>query len=483
MLVQLATLVQYRFIMLRRAWFRTTGGQLASVLAAVVILVLLAFGAALGVGMFFLGALLLTKGGSTAILLFVDLLILLVLMAWSVGVMSELQRSDVLDFRRMLYLPVSLRMVFLLNFTASFATPLVPVFALGTLGLSLGLMVGLGPRMLLTLPLAAAFIVMLAAWTYHFRGWLGVLMENKRRRRVILTMIPLIFVVVFQVPGMLTSTLGTRARQDSYDFKNGTVEGANQYIREQEKRNADWMRKAVLAHAAVPPAWLSLGMRAAHERDYGVAFLCFAGMTALGGLGLAAGYRGTHRYYTAATRRRARTKEATPVRAAAGREPLTSRGVPGLSDDTSAVVYASWLTAVRHPTVRMQIVMPFIFGTVFMLPLLMNKGHSSHLMQGNSMIGLVLFMVLASFAVFLFNVFGTDPEGFQALVLLPTPRKRYLLGKNLAFLPIVGLLFGLFAGIAAALMRPEPAILGLFVLQFFQIYLSLCIVGNFLSIL
>ena len=71
-----------------------------------------------------------------------------------------------------------------------------------------------------------------------------------------------------------------------------------------------------------------------------------------------------------------------------------------------------------------------------------------------SMIGVVLFMILASFAVFLFNVFGTDPEGFQALVLLPTPRKRYLLGKNLAFFPIVGTLFALFAGLAAMLMRP-----------------------------
>ena len=162
---------------------------------------------------------------------------------------------------------------------------------------------------------------------------------------------------------------------------------------------------------------------------------------------------------------------------------MTGRSIPGLAEDTSAFVFASWLTAVRHPMVRMQFAMPLLFSAVFFLPAVMRPAGAADAIRTPSLLGVVGFMVVASFAAFLFNVFGTDPEGFQGLVLLPTPRRRYLLAKNLAFLPIVATLFAVFAFLGLLVFETNATLIALSALQLLQIYVSLCIVGNFLSIL
>jgi hypothetical protein len=109
-----------------------------------------------------------------------------------------------IDLRKMLYLPVSPRMVFVLNYVASLVTPVGALFACATTGLCLGLSWRYGPRMLLGIPVAAAFYLMLAAWTYYFRGTLVMLMENKRRRRALLALLPLACVLLLQIPNILT---------------------------------------------------------------------------------------------------------------------------------------------------------------------------------------------------------------------------------------------------------------------------------------
>ena len=58
------------------------------------------------------------------------------------------------DLRKMLYLPVSLKAVFGLNFAASLFTPATLFFALPVVGFAAGLAVGFGMRMLLAVPLA-----------------------------------------------------------------------------------------------------------------------------------------------------------------------------------------------------------------------------------------------------------------------------------------------------------------------------------------
>jgi hypothetical protein len=83
----------------------------------------------------------------------------------------------------------------------------------------------------------------------------------------------------------------------------------------------------------------------------------------------------------------------------------------------------------------------------------------------------------------MYNLFGFDRGGFRQLVLLPTPRKQILLGKNLAFLPLA-------VGIGAILLLFVKVVMGIsFVIiiagfmQLLAAFFMLSMVGNLISIL
>lgn len=83
----------------------------------------------------------------------------------------------------------------------------------------------------------------------------------------------------------------------------------------------------------------------------------------------------------------------------------------------------------------------------------------------------------------MYNLFGFDRGGFRQLVLLPTPRKQILLGKNLAFLPLA-------VGIGAILLVFVKIVMSIpFVifiatgLQLLAAFLIVSMVGNLISIL
>ena len=54
----------------------------------------------------------------------------------------------------------------------------------------------------------------------------------------------------------------------------------------------------------------------------------------------------------------------------------------------------------------------------------------------------------------MFNHFGFDRGGFRAFVLLPTPRRYILLGKNLALLPVALAVFAIYLGLATVFAQP-----------------------------
>ena len=84
---------------------------------------------------------------------------------------------------------------------------------------------------------------------------------------------------------------------------------------------------------------------------------------------------------------------------------------------------------------------------------------------------------------FMFNMFGMDRSGFRTLVLTPIPRKRILLGKNIAFLPVVlgiGLILLLVVKFAGRL--PLMMILAGF-LQLVAAFFLLSMLGNLVSVL
>ncbi len=84
----------------------------------------------------------------------------------------------------------------------------------------------------------------------------------------------------------------------------------------------------------------------------------------------------------------------------------------------------------------------------------------------------------------MFNHFGFDRGGFRAIVLLPTPRRHILLGKNLALLPVALVVFAVYLGLAAVLARIcgrrtfwRPCF------EFVGAFLALSALGNLASIL
>src|SRR5690606_32628019 len=98
------------------------------------------------------------------------------------------------------------------------------------------------------------------------------------------------------------------------------------------------------------------------------------------------------------------------------------------------------------------------------------------------LIAFFVYVVMINAAMLLINIFGLDPEGFQALVLLPTDRRQYFVAMNLAFfLPVVvqSLLFAVAGGF---IFRPGLITIVVLLLQFLQAYVSLCVGGNFISI-
>src|SRR5207249_2839736 len=126
------------------------------------------------------------------------------LLIWMTELLVELQRSELLAMDKFLHLPVSLNGAFLINYLGSIFSPGVLVVFAGMVGLSLGLLVSRGLAMLGLFPLVAAFIVAVTSIGYQFRGWLASLMVNKRRRRAIVTIAGLVFVLIFQLPNLLT---------------------------------------------------------------------------------------------------------------------------------------------------------------------------------------------------------------------------------------------------------------------------------------
>lgn len=432
-------------------------------------LVLLVFGlvgaAVLGVAMFYLGANMLQDVEPLLRLLILDGLVVLFLMFWLWGLLLEIQRSEIIDLRKMLYLPVSLRMIFFLNFATSlFSLPLL-LFAPAALGLLAGLTFSFGGVALLGGALALFFFLLVSAWAYYVRGMLAIFMENKRRRRLIMTVLPISFVLLAQLPSLLM-----------HEFANGSESARRDFSR---FRTQDEFTPAIVwANLLFPPAWLPLGTWFLLEDRPVPAACCLAGLACCTGMGLSLGYRSTLRYHSGAGRVKARRQRARRR----NKRLLTTWRLPLLSDETAAITLANFLTFARHPNIRMMLVMPLCLGLFFVF---FYGTEFSKFMGGERRNWFPLFILVwpfLNFGFILLNVFGVDRQSFRAMVLLPTPRHRYLIAKNLALFPFVGGLSLLFVSIGVAMAHQPWQWTVVAVLQVFQVYLSFCTVGNFTSI-
>lgn len=477
---QLKTILWLRSRLMRNQWARSKG--VGAVIAAVV---------AVGVGL--LGAasfaLALIGGiygmahakadviwavwaGLTAAFLFM----------WLVGLMIEIQRSETIDLQRLMHLPVSLGPIFIINYLASHLATSIVIFVPAMIGLALGSAISRGPAMLLLAPLALGMICMITAWTYCLRGWLATLMSNPRKRRTVVMVIMLTFVVLGQAPNLYFNVFRR------FDNARPTPHQRNPHNASIEET----FGQVLAVQEFIPPLWLPAGAQSLAEGRalpaLGGILSCFA----IGALGLWRAYRGTLRFYRGessgkakAQVQAARMPTGAATAAKAGRRFLELR-LPGVPEQAAALALATFRSLLRAPEVKIawgtSIIVPLIVGS----SILYRPGAAAmkipEAVKPFAATGAVVFSVFM-LVQFFANQFGFDRDGFRALVLSPAERRNILLGKNLACLP-VGAAFGLLLlGLIALRLHLSPLLLVSVLLQLIALLLLAGLVGNVLSIM
>ncbi len=471
---QLLALIWLRLTILWRIWTRSTSARAALVVRTVYVLfgVLSVLGAS--IGSFSLGFFLERgKLDGMALVLGFDAAIFAILIFWASALLTEISRGAGIDLRKLLHLPVSLRAVFALNFLAACMAPGNGLVLSVATGFSLGLAISQGPRMLLIIPLTVIFLLMLEAWCYHVRGWIAVMFENKRRRRVIISVATLCIVLLSQGP-MIAQNVFFHNNRHNASSEQVSHQGPSPHTIETTFRRVN---------LALPPGWMALGAQAVAEHRYGAAGLFGLGMLGVGAVGYGLALRTTLRHYRGVggkLRKVAPQKAVTSVRAKSIR---TAATLPFLSDDLQALVFSTALLYFRHPQIRMQIFMQYVFSAVFVF-FFFWKQNVLDISSKNHDLALLAAAGLSTLfsSSLLNNTFGLDGRGFQALMLLPAPRWKYLAARNLVLGPLGVLLFLGLAVAIAFMGEVRPIFFVTALVLSMQTCLLACTAGNVQSI-
>jgi ABC-2 type transport system permease protein len=477
---QFRTIIWLRWRLTRNQWSR--GGKLNAVLTIIITVMGLGLCAVGGIAGLLAGTFALSKAPPPVMLVVWDLIFGVFLFMWLAGVVSEIQRSETIDISRLLHLPVSLRNVFLINYLASHLTFSIILFLPAMMGLSLGLILGGRGLMVLMFPLVLGVVFMITAWTYCLRGWLVTLMMNKRRRRTIIAGITFAFILLSQIPYIITNIVDRHDRH-----KPGTTQSTQTEQQAPARpRGEDKIvipRGILLANEAVPFLWVGNGAMSLATGNVWPAVLCSAGAFGIGALGLRRAYRSTIRFYQGQTAGKTAKRKPKAEKLAAKGSNLIERRVPGVPEEAAASAMAFFRCLMRAPEVKMVLatnfIMLLIFGTMIFIR------HSSNISDNVRPFiatGAVVFMFL-SLSQLMFNLFGFDRAGFRQLVLLPTPRRQILLGKNLSFLPVTAGTGAIFLLVVKIAMGIPVAIVIAAVLQLLAAFLLLSMAGNLVSVL
>lgn len=410
-----------------------------------------------------------------------DVLVLAYLFFWFIGLMTDLQRAEALSLEKFLHLPVSLSGVFVLNYLSSLLSLSLIVFVPMMVGLALGLIFSRGPAMLLLFPLMAGFFLMVTALTYQFRGWLASLMANKRRRQTIIFLITAAFILLAQLPSLLTS------------LHSGQIKNRVQTPEQAQEASRKAEQTVRLLNLVLPPGWLPLGALGAADNNALPALMGTLGMSLIGAASLWRAYRTTLRLYTGHYTRGRRSPEpkrveqdepSSPPAAALPRSALPTlleKRLPWLSEQAAAIALAGFRSLTRAPEAKMMLLTPLImvvlFGSLFLRGSMDPAPPLRSLMAAGAMAMILLSMIQLGG-----NQFGFDRAGFRVFVLCPAARSDILLGKNLALLPLAVVL-GLLMVAAVELVYPLSLDHLLAVLpQFLSMFLLFCLMANLLSI-
>jgi hypothetical protein len=448
---------------------RRSGPSGALVTGIVTILVTVAGGAMLIAGLL-VGSLALRAVAPNAVMAVWDGVIVAFLFFWLTGLIVELQRSDSLSLDRFLYLPVSPGGAFLINYLASSLSLSLILMLPAMSGLAAGLVASRGLRMLLLFPLVAAFFLMMTAVTYQFRGWLASLMESPRRRRTILAVVPIVFILLFQLPSLLVNFgPGARGRQPRVQTPGSAYATAH------------------LVNMIAPPGWLAYGAEAATEARVWPALAAVLGMGLVGALSLRRAYLTTLRLYRGdfdkARRPASRvTPAASPAVATRRSTSLMEWQLPWVSQRVSSVAVTSFRSWMRAPETKTALLTPLIMLVVFARMLSVQSVALPELVRAVTTSGLAAAVLIFGMIGPIGNQFGYDRAAFLAFVLGPAARRDILLGKNLALLPFA---MGMMVVVVGVRQWFNPLRLDHFMAVLFQLvtmFLLFCLAGNLLSI-
>jgi hypothetical protein len=479
-----------------------------------VLLAILAAGAVILAGALFVGALLLglfgLGGVPPVVLLYVwDGLVIAFLFSWAIGLLTELQRAEPLPLEKFLHLPVSLTGAFVINYLTSLLSFNLLIFLPAMLGLSLGLVFSRGPAMLLLLPLLAGFFLLVTALTHQFQGWLASLMANPRRRRTIVVVVTMVFVLVCQLPNLIPLIVTRQAPHEDEQTARllrekaelqqqaGKMAAPEYHKREDEidrrikarteelkRQTAEQVERTARLLNLVPPGWLPLGAMGLAEGDVLPALLGALGLALLGIASLWRSYKTTVRLYTGqyTSGRRAPAAAAAPAVGGKPRVGLLERELPFLSEHASAIALAGFRSLLRAPEAKMMLLTPVILVMVFGSMVLAQAEGPAEAVRPLLAFG-SMGVILLSMVQLVGNQFGFDRAGFRVFVLCPARRRDVLLGKNLAVAPLA---LGMGLASVAVLQGIFPMRWDYFlavVPQFVSMYLLFCLLANLLSIL
>jgi ABC-2 type transport system permease protein len=491
----------------------------------IVLMILAAIGVIASVVLFFVlffVGLWALKDASPAVLMYVwDGMVAVFLFLWITGLITELQRYEALSLEKLLHLPVSLTSAFLINYLNSLSSLILLLFLPAMLGLWLGLLFSWGWAMLLLLPLLAAFILMVTALTYQFQGWLATMMTNPRRRRTVIAVVTIVFVLIFQLPNLLNIMIQRNIHQTAEEraklpppppvplAKQKGVEEREQEKkhrqqleqrqREIEERNREAETQTVqktkemasLLNTALPPGWLPLGAMTLGQGQVWQALLGTLGLTLIGTASLWRAYRTTLRLHRGEYTSGRAAAVSRPValrsaeRSATGRVSpgLLERKLPWLSEQTAAIALAAFRSLLRAPEGKMILLTPLILMVVFS-SMFVTGNRADFPQAARPLLAFgAMTMVMVSMMHLIGNQFGFDRNGFRVYVLSPARRRDILVGKNLAIAPIA-LTIG--AAVALVVQFVYPMSLNHFLAlgpTFVSMYLLYCLPANALSIL
>jgi len=301
------------------------------------------------------------------------------------------------------------------------------------------------------------------------------LMLNPRRRRTILVVVPLFFVLVGQLPNLYLNVFQDRGRAS----RNRSAEQPRR-----ARGGAEVPPGFVAAHQYVPPLWVANGAMGLASGNAWPALWHTGAAFAIGALGLGRAYRSTIRFYqgkdTSLPSTEARRK--TDLRSGT-RKRFLERRLPAIPEQAAALSLAFFRSMIRAPEVRMAVLMNFIMAVVLSVIFFARSRRTpEEFVKPFGAAGAVGFTFLGMVQL-LFNQFGFERDGFRALVLLPIRRQHTLIAKNISFFPIaIGVGLVVLAIVASAIGFSVLVFLAA-CLQLIAMFLLLSIAGNYVSII